>query len=194
MSRPRLEPPGGATRLLLHACCAPCAGDIVKTLEHSGIRTTLFFYNPNIHPREEYERRKREMDRFARESGISRIEADYEPDAWFAAVRGLENEPERGLRCERCFELRLDCTAKTARDRGIPLFASTLGISRFKDMNQVNRIGLEAARRHPPIQFWDCNWRKRGGSDRMIRVSREQNFYRQDYCGCNFSKRPVSPS
>jgi hypothetical protein len=183
------EPPGRAKSLLLHSCCAPCAGGILELLAETELAVTVFFCNPNIHPPEEYRRRMLEQQRFAEQLGVPFVEAAYEPDVWFEAVAGLEDEPERGRRCSVCFELRLAATARYAARHGFEAFATTLGISRWKDLEQVNAAGQAAARKHPEVLFWPHNWRKKGGSQRMVEVARRAGFYRQEYCGCIFSLR-----
>ena len=184
--RPRLPSPDG--RLLLHSCCAPCAGEIIEALLASEIDTTVFFYNPNIHPRDEYEIRKSENARFCRDRGVECVDGDYEIDDWFDRARGLENEPERGARCSACFDMRFEKTAALARARGFSLISSTLGISRWKDMEQINRCGARAAAA-AGIEYWTFNWRKAGGSQRMHEIAKRENFYRQEYCGCVYSLR-----
>lgn len=181
--------PEGCSSLLLHSCCAPCSGDIIEALRESGVSLCVLFYNPNIHPRDEYERRKDENKRFAERCGVPFVDADYDPDIWFARVKGLEMEPERGARCTVCFDLRLERAALYAQEHGFLFFSSSLGISRWKNMEQVNACGHRAAARHEGLVYWDFNWRKGGGVQRMIEVAKREDFYRQDYCGCVFSLR-----
>jgi predicted adenine nucleotide alpha hydrolase (AANH) superfamily ATPase len=183
----QIVPPQGARSVLLHSCCAPCSGGIMEALLEAGLEVTLFFCNPNIHPHSEYLLRKEENQRFAEKLGISFVDADYLPAAWFDAVAGLEREPERGRRCSACFSLRLDAAARCAAELGIPLFATTLGISRWKDLAQVDACGRQAAARYPGVSYWGYNWRKGGGSQRMIEISRREGFYHQEYCGCRYS-------
>jgi predicted adenine nucleotide alpha hydrolase (AANH) superfamily ATPase len=187
--RQALRPPGGHTKVLLHSCCAPCTGEVMEALRTSGIDFTVFFYNPNIHPREEYELRKAENIAYARQFNVPFVDADYDPDNWFARVRGLEMEPERGSRCTACFDMRLERTALYAHEHGFAVITSALGISRWKDMQQVNGCGARAVARYPGITYWDHNWRKGGGSARMIEISKHENFYQQEYCGCVYSLR-----
>ena len=174
---------------MLHCCCAPCSGEVIEAIQESGLDLTIFFYNPNIHPVEEYARRKQEILRFAEDKKIPVIDADYDPDTWFARIKGLEDEPERGRRCEQCFDLRLERTALYAQENGFLLFTSCLGISRWKNMEQVNACGHRAAARHAGLTYWDYNWRKNGGSSRMIEITKRENFYQQNYCGCVYSLR-----
>jgi epoxyqueuosine reductase len=190
--RPVLIPPGGARRVLLHSCCAPCSGEVMEAMLASGIEYTVFFYNPNIHPRREYELRKEENIRFAEANGVAFVDADYDPEAWFARARGMEWEPERGARCTMCFDMRFDRTALHAEEHGFPVIASSLGISRWKNMAQINAAGHAAAARYPGVTWWDYNWRKGGGAERMIEISKRERFYQQEYCGCAYSLRDTN--
>ncbi|SVC72739.1 uncharacterized protein METZ01_LOCUS325593, partial [marine metagenome] len=161
--RPKLSTPNGEKKLLLHSCCAPCAGEVMEALSASNIDTTIFFYNPNIHPIEEYEIRKEENIRFAKKLGMPIIDADYDRDEWFERTKGQENEPERGERCSTCFDMRFERTAQYASDNDFDLISSTLGISRWKDMDQINASGARSSATYN-IPYWDFNWRKKGGS------------------------------
>ncbi|MBR1468856.1 MAG: epoxyqueuosine reductase QueH [Prevotella sp.] len=187
--------PDGLTEVLLHACCAPCSSAIVEWLVEHGVQPVIFYYNPNIFPREEYEIRKQESKRHAESLGIRWIDGDYDHDGWRAAVCGLEQEPERGRRCEQCFRLRLTATARKAQELGIPFFTTTLASSRWKDIEQINRAGKAAETsltpniQHPTPKFWPQNWRKGGLSDRRNQLLKEFGFYNQQYCGCEFSMR-----
>lgn len=191
-SRPKLEMPNKESKLLLHSCCAPCAGEIMEAVAASGIDTTIYFYNPNIHPKEEYEIRKDENIRFAEKLGFDFIDADYDKDNWFERIKGLENEPERGKRCTVCFDMRFERTALYAYENNFKIFATTLGISRWKDLEQINNSGLKAAKRYNSLGFWDFNWRKQGGSSRMLEISKKEKFYKQEYCGCVYSLRDTN--
>ncbi|MBE8158301.1 MAG: epoxyqueuosine reductase QueH [Betaproteobacteria bacterium] len=190
--RPRLRAPGGAGRVLLHSCCAPCAGEIIDAVLASDLGVLVFFYNPNIHPAAEYEIRKRENIRFCEKRGAPFLDADYDMDNWFLRVRGLENEPERGRRCTACFDMRFERAALYAAENGFSVFSSTLGISRWKDMEQINGCGRRAAARWPGLSYWDFNWRKGGGSQRMVELSKREQFYKQEYCGCVYSLRDTN--
>ena len=191
-SRPKLEMPNKESKLLLHSCCAPCAGEIMEAVAASDIDTTIYFYNPNIHPKEEYEIRKDENIRFAEKLGFDFIDADYDKDNWFERIKGLENEPERGKRCTVCFDMRFERTALYAHENNFKIFATTLGISRWKDLEQINNSGLKAAKRYNGLGFWDFNWRKQGGSSRMLEISKKEKFYKQEYCGCVYSLRDTN--
>jgi len=190
--RPQLETPNGESSLLLHSCCAPCAGEIMEAVAASEIKTTVYFYNPNIHPIQEYELRKEENKRYCQKLGLDFIDADYDKDNWFKRIKGLENEPERGERCTKCFDMRFERSALYAHENNFFLFATTLGISRWKDLDQVNNSGLRAADRYSGLNFWDFNWRKAGGSPRMIEISKREEFYQQEYCGCVYSLRDTN--
>ena len=190
--RPKLETPNGESSLLLHSCCAPCAGEIMEAVAASDIDTTVYFYNPNIHPIEEYELRKEENKRYCEALDFKFIDADYDKDNWFDRIKGLEDEPERGKRCTKCFDMRFERSALFAHENNFSLFATTLGISRWKDLDQVNHSGIKAANRYDNLIFWDFNWRKQGGSSRMIEISKREKFYQQEYCGCVYSLRDTN--
>lgn len=191
-SRPVLSMPKENSNLLLHSCCAPCAGEIMEALAASNIKTTVYFYNPNIHPTEEYEIRKNENKRFCDKLGFECIDGDYDKDNWFERIKGLEDEPERGKRCTQCFDMRFERSALFAQENGYGVYATTLGISRWKDMSQINTSGLRAAKRYEDVSYWDFNWRKQGGSSRMIEISKREEFYQQEYCGCVYSLRDTN--
>lgn len=187
--RPTLQAPGGQKKVLLHSCCAPCSGEVMEAIRASGIDYTIFFYNPNIHPREEYDLRKEENIRFAEKNGIPFVDADYDADQWFARAKGLEWEPERGARCTMCFDMRFERTALYAHENGFSVITSCLGISRWKNMDQINACGERAASRYPGVTYWTFNWRKKGGAQRMLEISKKEHFYMQEYCGCIYSLR-----
>ena len=161
----------------------------MEAMSASGIDYTIYFYNPNIHPREEYELRKSENIRFAEKEGIPFIDADYDTDNWFARAKGLEWEPEKGKRCTMCFDMRFERTALHAHENGFPVITSCLGISRWKDMEQINGCGERAAAKYPDLAYWTFNWRKGGGAQRMLEISKREHFYQQEYCGCIYSLR-----
>jgi epoxyqueuosine reductase len=191
-NRPVLTPPGGEKRVLLHSCCAPCSGEVMEAMLASGIEYTIYFYNPNIHPRREYDLRKDENIRFADKHTIPFIDADYDKDNWFARAKGLEWEPERGARCSMCFDMRFERTALYAHENDFPVMTSCLGISRWKNMAQINEAGHKAAAPYEGLKYWDFNWRKGGGVDRMIQISKREEFYQQEYCGCAYSLRDTN--
>ncbi len=217
MKQPAIVIPEGCNEVLLHACCAPCSSAIVEWLLANGVQPTIFYFNPNIYPREEYEIRKQESKRHAESLGIRWIDGDYSHESWLKGVCGLEGEPERGRRCEQCFTLRLVETAKKAQELGIKYFATTLASSRWKSLEQIERAGLAAEQIanastlqsfnpsilqsfNPSIlqsfnpstlqvRFWAQNWRKGGLQERRNQLLKEYNFYNQLYCGCEFSQR-----
>jgi epoxyqueuosine reductase len=184
--------PGGQNKVLLHSCCAPCSGEVMEAMLASGIDYTIFFYNPHIHPQKEYELRKSENIRFAEKFSVPFVDADYDLDNWFARAKGMENEPERGARCTMCFDMRFERTALYAHEHGFPVMTSSLGISRWKNMEQINDCGARAAARYPGLIYWDYNWRKQGGASRMIEISKREGFYQQEYCGCVYSLRDTN--
>jgi len=192
LQRKPLVWPNGKNKVLLHSCCAPCSGEVMEAMLASGIDFTIFFYNPNIHPQKEYELRKNENIRFAEKFDIPLVDADYDRGNWFARVKGMENEPERGVRCTMCFDMRFERTALYAHEHGFPIITSSLGISRWKNMQQINDCGFRAAARYPELIYWDYNWRKHGGSARMIEISKREEFYQQEYCGCAYSLRDTN--
>lgn len=183
----KLQIPDNATRVLLHSCCAPCSSVIIECMLANGIRPTVFYCNPNIYPAEEYELRKREAIRFVTSQGLDFVDADYDHTRWLCDVAGLENEPERGRRCLRCFTLRLEATAAYAAGHGFRLFTTTLASSRWKSLDQINEAGKIAASHHPGTVFWEQNWRKGGLQERRNQLLKEYGFYNQLYCGCEFS-------
>jgi epoxyqueuosine reductase len=192
--RQKLTAPNGEQNVLLHSCCAPCSGELMEAMVDSGIKFAIFFYNPNIHPKREYEIRKNENIRFAQKMSIPFIDADYDTTNWFARVKGLEFEPEKGKRCTVCFDMRFERTALYAHEHGYKVITSSLGLSRWKDMNQINGSGARAAARYPDMTYWTYNWRKGGGGDRMYEIAKRENFYQQLYCGCVYSLRDTNIS
>ena len=170
-------------KLLLVSCCAPCSVGVISDLKEKGVNFTVLFYNPNIQPESEYVRRRDENERVCKEFGIPFKELDYEPQVWKCATTGLENESEKGKRCDICFYLRIKKACEYAKENGYTKVTSVLGISRWKDFDQVCRAGKKAENetRIP----YDCtNWRKNGGLEKSERLSKQMNLYRQIYCGC----------
>jgi len=188
----------GEKTVLLHTCCAPCSSAIIEAMISNGITPVIYYCNPNIYPLEEYEIRKNECTRYARSLGLEIIDADYDHEAWLEAIRGMENEPERGGRCLKCFRLRLLRTAEYAMQRGIKVITTTLASSRWKSLDQINEAGLWACSQingrssAAPLEsvvWWDQNWRKGGLQERRLQIIKEYDFYNQLYCGCEFSMR-----
>jgi predicted adenine nucleotide alpha hydrolase (AANH) superfamily ATPase len=180
---------GKKPRVLMHSCCAPCAGELMEQMVANGIDLTIFFYNPNIHPLREYEIRKNENIRFAEKMGIPFIDADYDVQDWFARAKGMERDPERGRRCTMCFDMRFARTALYAAEHGFPVITSSLGISRWKNLEQINECGVRAAEPYEGITYWEYNWRQKGGGARMYEIAKREEFYAQQYCGCIYSLR-----
>lgn len=186
--------PGGADKVLLHACCAPCSSAIVECLVHNGITPTIFYCNPNIFPKEEYAIRRDECCRYAAALGLEIVDDRYDHTAWLQAVSGLENEPERGPRCLKCFSMRLERTARYAAGHGFKVITTTLASSRWKSLGQIGQAGAEAvakvnAETGAELIWWDQNWRKGGLQPRRQEIIREYGFYNQLWCGCEFSRR-----
>ena len=190
MKKPfEIQAPGGATEVLLHTCCAPCSSAIVECMMQHGITPTIYYCNPNIYPFEEYEIRKNECTRYARSLGLEIVDDDYDHESWLREMKGLEEEPERGGRCLKCFKYRLLRTAAYARDHGFTVMTTTLASSRWKCLEQIEEAGRFAEAQVPEVTFWAQNWRKGGLSERRIQIIKEYNFYNQRYCGCEFSMR-----
>ena len=190
------------SEIVLHTCCAPCSIAIIEAMMQNGITPVIYYCNPNIYPLEEYEIRKNECTRYAQSLGLEIVDADYDHENWLEAMKGLENEPERGGRCLKCFKLRLLRTARYARERGIRVITTTLASSRWKSLDQINEAGLWACSQAcaagdgyemiPPddsVVWWDQNWRKNGLQERRLQIIKEYDFYNQLYCGCEFSMR-----
>lgn len=202
----RLEVPAGEKTVLLHTCCAPCSSAIIECMMKNGITPVIYYCNPNIYPREEYEIRKTECTRYAKALGLEIVDADYDHENWLSEMTGLENEPERGGRCLKCFKLRLLRTARYAAQRGIKVITTTLASSRWKSLDQINEAGSWACTQvchvgavgetdwgynsvPPDVIWWDQNWRKGGLQERRLQILKEYDFYNQLYCGCEFSIR-----
>ena len=175
------------TRLLLHSCCAPCSSACLERLkEHFQI--TVLYYNPNIDEEAEYEKRKAEQIRFLKETGWAEfLDCDHEAEKFIQMAKGMENEPERGKRCYACYALRLDKTAQVAKEKGFDYFATTLTLSPHKNAEWLNEIGEKAGGRYE-VNYLYTDFKKKGGYYRSIALSDEYGLYRQDFCGCRFSK------
>ena len=187
-----IQPPSGQTKVLLHTCCAPCSSAIIEALMQNGITPVIYSCNPNIYPQQEYEIRKEECTRYAKALGLEIVDADYDHDNWLEQIKGLEQEPERGGRCLKCFKIRLLRTAEYARERGIKVITTTLASSRWKSLDQINEAGMWACQQINPqdqVIWWDQNWRKGGLQERRLQILKEFDFYNQLYCGCEFSMR-----
>lgn len=173
--------------VLLHICCGPDATAVYERL--SGLfRVTGYFHNPNIYPQEEYRRRSREALRAGDEMGFPVIVPAYQPNKWNEKIKGLENEPEKGRRCQVCFRFNLKATACKARNMGIPHFTTTLTISPYKDSRLIILIGEEVGE-ETGVYFLAQDFKKKNGFQRSLELSRQFDMYRQNYCGCRFSMR-----
>ena len=181
-----IEVPEGVEQVLLHACCAPCSSAIIEWMLNV-VRPVIFYFNTNIFPQEEYETRKAESKRHAESLGIKWIDADWDHEGWLTEICGLENEPERGARCQRCFEIRLRAAAEKAIELGINVFATTLASSRWKRLEQIELAGKRAEEEIKGSHFWAQNWRKGGLQERRNQLLKDYAFYNQLYCGCEFS-------
>ena len=185
-----LEVPGGARRVLLHTCCAPCSSAIIEIMLRQGITPTVFYSNSNIFPLEEYLHRKDECTRYAQSLGLEIVDDDYGHEDWrCGAARGLENEPERGERCLACFKYRLLRAARYASEHGFTVLTTTLASSRWKDLSQVDEAGRWACGQVEGVAWWGQNWRKGGLQERRNQIIKEMDFYNQQYCGCEYSLR-----
>ena len=177
--------------LLLHACCAPCSSACLERLCNH-FKVTIFFYNPNITDYQEYQKRLNEIKRFIKEFStkypVSLIEGDYRPEKFFEMAKGLEQEKERGKRCYKCYEMRLEETAKIASLNNFSFFATTLTLSPYKNVLWVNEIGEVLNKKYDSIYLYS-DFKKKNGYKRSIELSKEYNLYRQDYCGCIYSVR-----
>ena len=200
--RPTAEAPAVKPSLLLHACCAPCSSYVIEYLA-SYFDISIYYYNPNIHPRQEYERRLHELESFlprfppALENRVRLIRANYDVREFENAVRITENpelasEAERGERCRRCYELRIKHAYEYAREHFFDWFTTTLSISPFKDADKINDIGEKLEASGGP-RFLTGDFKKRNGFKRSLEISKEYGMYRQEYCGCKYSLENIKP-
>lgn len=180
---------GLVPKLLLHSCCAPCSSYVIEYLSDY-FEITVFYYNPNLYPDEEYEIRSGEQKRFISEFKskypLSYLDAPFIPNEFYSRVKGYENEKEGGKRCEKCFELRLEKTAALAKEKDFDYFATTLTISPLKNAALINKIGSELSEKYG-VKYLASDFKKKNGFKRSTELSRQYNLYRQDYCGCVFS-------
>lgn len=180
----------GETKVLLHACCAPCSGAIIECMLKEGLTPVVFYSNSNIYPSEEYFIRRDECRRYAETNGLEFVEDDYDHGTWNSAVaHGLEEAPERGPRCLQCFRYRLHRAAQYAHEHGYHVLTTTLASSRWKSLEQIDSAGEEACSDYEDVRWWAQNWRKGGLQQRRSEIIKEQEFYNQLYCGCEYSKR-----
>ena len=172
-------------QILVHICCGVCAGSVVERLRDEDFEVVGFFYNPNIHPEEEYKRRLKTTEEVSRGLGFDLIEGSYDKDNWFKLTRGLEAEPEGEKRCEVCFKMRLERAYKRSNELNIPFFTTTLTVSPHKDTSIINRIGRELNH----TNFLERDFKKKEGAKLAIEFAKKFDLYRQNYCGCIYSMR-----
>ena len=175
-------------KILLHACCAVCAGYPINLLMEQGFEPIVYFFNPNIYPEDEHNRRLQELIRYCEKKSIKLIIEKNAVDSWYKHVQGLENEKEKGLRCHKCFEFRLNKTAEKAKELNIKKFTTTLFISPHKIREDIIREGNKAAQKFDRI-FVDTDFRKQNGFLKTMQIAKEEKFYRQTYCGCEFAMK-----
>ena len=173
-------------KLLLHTCCAPCSPHVVEILSKE-FEVCAFFYNPNIHPLEEYQLRLEEMKGFLRTIPVELIVGEYDADRWFHRVEGMGREEEGGNRCGLCYRMRLEKTACLAQAKGFQYFTTTLTVSPHKNAKIINQIGREV-KGSPDVAFYEADFKKRDGFKKSCELSKKLGFYRQNYCGCVYSK------
>ena len=186
-----LESMGSNKRVLLHSCYAPCSSHVISVLTNYA-DITILYYNPNISPREEYNKRKEEQIRLIKEidkkHNVDIIDCDYDNDLYESLIKGYEDCPERGDRCTICFNLRLEKTAKLAHDAGYDYFCSTLSVSPYKNAKLINEIGEKLEKKYN-AKWLHSDFKKQDGYKHSIELSHKYNLYRQDYCGCKYSIR-----
>jgi epoxyqueuosine reductase len=174
-------------KILLNVCCAPDATHTINALREDGFEPVTYFYNPNIHPRDEYYKRVDDMNKLAGITNIENIpDVPYDIRQWFELCKPFAKEAERGKRCEVCFRMRMEKSAQKTRELGLEIFATTLTISPHKDMALINRLGSEAAAGHG-VKYLESNFKKKDGFKKSLELSRKYGLYRQDYCGCSYS-------
>lgn len=176
----------GKMKLLLHVCCAPCSTYVIETLKKD-YDITLFFYNPNVEPINEYAARLEEAEKYSKELGLPLIVGDYDNIQWHDAVKGHEHDKEGGERCSLCFRFRLDKTSQIAKEQGFEIFTTTLTVSPYKNAEIINNIGKEIAEKYG-IDFLEADFKQKGGYIKSIELSKKHKMYRQHYCGCLYSK------
>ena len=175
-------------KLLLHTCCAPCGAYSAQFLQKEGYDVTFYFYNPNIHPENEYLKRLDELKKFSQKTKILLIVEEPDFDNWFNNIKGYENEPEKGKRCYLCYKMRLEKTAQKAKELNFDFFTTTLSISPHKSYEMISEISKNFEKIYD-ITYLDVNLKKKDGYKKSIELSKQYGFYRQKYCGCQFSVR-----
>ncbi len=184
---------GKEKTLLLHACCAPCSSAVLERLGNI-FKITILYYNPNITDKEEYDKRLEEIhkfiEKFETKYKIDIIDGRYDKNEFFEMAQGLENEPEKGKRCYKCYNLRLEETAKIAKEKNFDYFTTTLSLSPYKNSNWINEIGENLKDKYQ-VEYLYSDFKKKNGYKRSIELSKEYNLYRQNYCGCIYSKKDL---
>lgn len=175
-------------KLLLHACCGICSGYPISLLKDMGYSLTVYFYNPNIFPQEEYMKRLNAEKTLCRHYEVELIEGEYIPEEFYECAKGLENEPEKGKRCEKCFDLRLRKSAQTAKRLRIKNFTTSIVISPHKSFQKLTEIGEQIAQEYD-LNYLAIDFKKKDGFLKTNKISKSLNLYRQNYCGCRFSLR-----
>ena len=179
--------------LLLHVCCAPCSSYVIEYLSKF-FNITIYYYNPNISPIQEYNFRLEELSRLLKEmkeaENIEVLPCEYDPETFYEIAKGLEKEKEGGERCFKCYRLRLEKTAEAAKEKGFDYFTTTLSISPYKNAEKLNEIGKELSEKYN-VPYLFSDFKKKNGYKRSIELSKEYDLYRQDYCGCIYSKRDL---
>ena len=174
-------------KFLLHSCCAGCTAYVIKLLSND-YTVTSYYFNPNIHPEEEYQKRRDELIKYCQKVNTPFIEANYEKDKWFELTKGFEFEPEKGKRCMICYAMRLEKSAEYAKEHGFDYFGTTLSVSPHKLADRINQFGNKVAEFYK-VRFYQADFKKNDGFKKACTLSKQENFYRQDYCGCVYSQR-----
>ena len=175
-------------KILLHACCGICSSYPISYLQNMGYEVCVYFYNPNIYPEEEYQKRLEAEKTLCKHFNCELIIGKYEPEVYYDFIKGLENEPEKGKRCDKCFELRFESAAKLAKELGINTFTTSMVISPHKNYEKLTQIGEQIAHKYG-LEYLSTNFRKDDGFLKTNQISKSLNLYRQSYCGCKFAKK-----
>ena len=175
-------------KIILHACCAICSGYPVSYLKDAGYSVIVYFYNPNIYPDSEYQKRLEAEKTLCNHFGVELVEGEYKPEEYYDFVKGFEQEPEKGARCDKCFELRLRKTAQFAIKHGISNFTTSIVISPHKNFQKLSLIGNKIAEEYN-LNYVDIDFKKKDGFLKTNKISKELGLYRQNYCGCKFALR-----
>lgn len=178
-----------ANKILLHACCAICSGYPISLLKEMGYSPIVYFCNPNLDTQEEFDRRLEAQKTVCEYFKTELIVEKYQPQEYLDFIKGLENEPERGLRCDKCIELRLRKTADKAKELGINFFTTSLVISPHKNFKKISELGISISQNHSPLEYLPLDFKKKDGFLKTNTISKELNLYRQNYCGCKFAKK-----